>query len=195
MISDGQNARSGLQQDLVCQRQAGTLIAVPEKLPARTPAEGRQRLFCCRSIGGKDCGQLCPDSRFLRHRRRVVRTGDGHASRAQLAPLQSLVAGDEAVELADILQGHIFVNRANQEAPSVAHVENGLNIVDLYAGDVDAFQNGLCLWECDGAVFHLHAAVDVFIPLLFCKEAALLRCQVVSVSVGHSASPSFEPSA
>ena len=54
LIADGQNARTSLQQDLVCQCQAGALVAVPEKLPACAPAEGRQRLFCCRSIGGKD---------------------------------------------------------------------------------------------------------------------------------------------
>ena len=46
LIPDGQDAHSGLQQDLVCQRQAGALVAVPKELPARTPAEGVQRLFC-----------------------------------------------------------------------------------------------------------------------------------------------------
>ena len=53
LIPDGQNARSGLQQDFVCQCQAGALVAVPEKLSARTPAEGRQRLFRGRSIRGQ----------------------------------------------------------------------------------------------------------------------------------------------
>ena len=67
LVSDSQNTRPGLQQDFVCQRQAGTLVAVPEKLSARTPAEGVQRLFCRRGISGKNRGQLRPDSRFLRH--------------------------------------------------------------------------------------------------------------------------------
>ena len=53
LIPDGQDAHSGLQQDLGCQRQAGALVAVPEELPARTPAEGIQRLFRGRSTGSK----------------------------------------------------------------------------------------------------------------------------------------------
>ena len=109
----GQNARSGLQQDFVCQCQAGALVAVPEKLSARTPAEGVQRLFCRRGISGKNRGQFRPDFCFLRHRRRIVRAGDCHASGAQLAPLQRFVAGDERIELAEIFQRDWLVNRAH----------------------------------------------------------------------------------
>ena len=100
LVADGQNARSGLEQDFVCQRQAGALVAVPKQLRARAPAKGRQRPLCRGCVGGKNRGQLLPHRCFLRHRRRVVRAGDSYAPRAQLAPLQSLVASNEAVELA-----------------------------------------------------------------------------------------------
>ena len=65
---------------------------------------------------------------------------------------------------------------------------------------VTAFPRRTAQWLClllsrprlrkgDGAVLHLHAAVYVFVPLLFREEAALLGCECVFVRVMLHAFP------
>ena len=50
-----------------------------------------------------------------------------------------------------------FIQTPKKKAPRIAHIENRLNIVQLDTGNIDALQNGLCLWKGNISVFHSHA--------------------------------------
>jgi len=81
-----------------------------------------------------------------------------------------------------------LIQTPKKKAPRIAHIENRLNIVQLDTGDIDALQNGLCLWKGNIPAFHSHAAIDIFVPFLFGKEQTLLRGHVKSVWIMHDAS-------
>lgn len=189
-IRNGEKTGTGGHENLICQGHAGLLVPVPEELAACAPYEGIQGFFGGGRIGGYDRFKFGACLRFCRNGRQVICAGDANGTGAQLSPLQSFVPGDVFIQLAPICKSKGFIQTPKKKASRIAHIENCLNIVQLDTGDIDALQNGLCLWKGNISAFHSHAAIDIFVPFLFGKEQTLLRGHVKSVWIMHDASAS-----
>lgn len=115
----------------------------------------------------------------------VVCSGNSNAAAAQFSSFRRLIPGDIFIQLTQIFHCNRFIDCCKQILPNVTHIQNGLNIVQLNARNIDAVQNRSGLRKCNGPVFHFHSAVHVFFPFVLGEKNALFRRQVEFVRKFH----------
>lgn len=170
-----QHPRARPQKDLAGQRETCALVAVPEKPAPCSPCTRIECFFGCARVGVQNSGERRAALYFVRNRRQIIRAGYTDLSRAQFAPHKRLIPCDVFVQLAEVFQRQRHIHGIEQKTPGIAHIEDSLNIVELRARNVHAVQNRARLRESHCPVFHLHAAIDILIPLFLQETGFALR--------------------
>lgn len=170
-----QHPRARPQKDLAGQRETCALVAVPEKPAPCSPCKRIECFFGCARVGVQNSGERRAALYFVRNRRQIIRAGYTDLSRAQFAPHKRLIPCDVFVQLAEVFQRQRHIHGIEQKTPGIAHIEDSLNIVELRARNVHAVQNRARLRESHCPVFHLHAAIDILIPLFLQETGFVLR--------------------